>query len=498
MEVRRDRVAKSRAMRERPSVPWRRWVLLAAALLAIGPVGLVGAEASPLPPTAVVPTAPAELEPLWAFGPDDLHVVSTEQVSDRIVDVTFRTPALTDPTTARIILPTGYDPAADVRYPVLFLLHGGAGQYRDWSLNGAVELTADLPLITVLPDAGRSAWYTDWFNNGAGGPPMWETYHLGQLLPWVDQHFQTVGTRAGRAIAGLSSGGFGTMSYASRHPDHFVAAASFSGALDTNTPPVVAGKAIDGLAAQDGGLPGSLFGLRELHEVRWRGHNPWDLAENLRHLSLVVRAGNGMAGGEFGGGGPTDPGGFVLEKATYDMSVSFHERLVALDVDHVWDDYGAGTHTYAYWIDGLAKALPVFMDAFAEQRPDPSAFTYRSVEPTYDIFDWRVALDRPVVEFSELDVDPTGFALRGSGSATVTTAPAFVPNQPYDVLLTRADGSTEQRTVRADRSGRLTLDVPLGAANAVQQLFLPTHDSPLTTVHETRVDIARTKPGSGR
>ena len=478
-------------MRGRSSISWRRRVLLAAAVLILLPIGLIDANASaPTSGTPAVSLAPAELQPLWVYGPDDLEVVETQRVSDRIVDVTFETPALAAPTTARIILPAGYDPQADVRYPVLFLLHGGAGQYPDWSNNGAVELTADLPLITVLPDAGRSAWYTDWYNNGAGGTPMWETYHLGQLLPWVDQHYRTVGTRAGRAIAGLSSGGFGTMSYAGRHPDLFVAAASFSGALDTNTPPVVAGKAIDGLAAQDGGVPGSLFGLRETEEVRWRGHNPWDLAENLRPLSLVVRAGNGMAGGEFGGGGPTDPGGFFLERATHDMSVSFHERLVALDIDHVWDDYGAGTHSYPYWIDGLSKALPVFMDAFDEHRDDPAAFAYRSIEPAYDVFGWRVALDRPVVEFSELATNATGFVLRGSGSATVTTAPRFVPNQPYDVQLTRSDGSQEQRLVRADRSGRLTLDVPLGAANAVQQMFLPTHESPLTTVYETQVNIA--------
>ena len=211
---------------------------------------------------------------------------------------------------------------------------------------------------------------------------------------------------------------------------------------------------------------------------------------------MILPAGNGMAGGEFGGGGPADPGGFFLERATHDMSVSFHERLVALDIDHVWDDYGAGTHSYPYWIDGLSKAVPVFMDAFGEHRSDPTAFSYRSIEPAYDVFGWRVALDRPVVEFSELATNATGLVLRGSGSATVTTAPAFVPNQPYDVQLTRSDGSRENRVVRADRSGRLTLDVPLGAANVVQQMFLPTHESPLTTVYETQVSIARARVGA--
>lgn len=67
----------------------------------------------------------------------------------------------------------------------------------------------------------------------------------------------------------------------------------------------------------------------------------------------------------------------------------------------------------------------------------------------------------------------------------------FLPNQPYDLQLTSDHGTAEQRTIRADRSGRLTLDVPLGAANPLQQMFLPTHESPLMSVHETRVEIAR-------
>ena len=140
-------------MRAERATFWRRRVVLAVAVLAIGPIGLLDAQASPPEPPSV--TAPAELAPLWMYGPEDLELVSTEQVSDRLIDVTFRTPALDAPTTARIVLPAGYDPAADTRYPVLFLLHGGAGRYTDWADNGVVELTADLPLITVLPDAGR-------------------------------------------------------------------------------------------------------------------------------------------------------------------------------------------------------------------------------------------------------------------------------------------------------------------------------------------------------
>jgi hypothetical protein len=226
-----------------------------------------------------------------------------------------------------------------------------------------------------------------------------------------------------------------------------------------------------------------------VEEVRWRGSNPWDLASNLDDMELIVRAGNGMAGGEFGGGGPTDPVGLFLEKACYDMSVSFHQRLEDLAISHVWDDYGPGTHNYAYWRDGLAKTLPIFMGVFAEQRPDPSAFSYRSIEADYDIYDWRVELDRPVVEFSSLEVTTTGFSLTGSGSARVTTAARYEPGQAY-LVATEGDTSSSEGIAIADGEGRLTLDVSLGAPNPLQQQFTPTHESPATNVYSTMVTIS--------
>ncbi len=416
----------------------------------------------------------------------ELSLLSQTQVG-RQVDLRFSTPALAQSTTVRVLLPPNYDDSGQTRYPVLFLLHGGAADYRSWTNQGGIAhiLTQDLPLITVMPDAGRSAWYTDWYNNGLGGPPMWETYHITQLLPWIDEHFPTVGTRAGRAIAGLSSAGFGAMSYASRHPDLFVAAAAFSGAVDTNTPPILAGKIIDALALQDLGIPGSLFGLRETEEVRWRGHNPWDLADNLRDMSVTLRTGNGDAGGDFGGGGPADPGGAFLERSVYEQSVSMHNRLLTLGIDHTWDDYGPGTHNFAYWNRSLQRTLPTFMNVFAENRQDPRRFSYRSIESTYDIYGWTVTMDRPVVEFSALEgVSREGFTLSGSGDATVVSAPVYEPGGAYDVTV----GSTTMRQ-QANEEGRLTIAVPLGAASLVQQYFTPTGESPTTRVHETVVTI---------
>jgi S-formylglutathione hydrolase FrmB len=390
-------------------------------------------------------------------------------VPARVEDTTFSTPLLPRPTTVRVLLPESYDPSGATRYPVLYLLHGGAGGFRDWTAGGPSggdvrAATAGLDLIVVMPDGGRGGWYTDWFAPGLLGQPWWETWHIDHLIPWVDANYPTVADRSGRAIAGLSMGGFGAMSYAARHPDLFVAASSYSGAVNTNNPPFLASHVIDLISGLDGGLPGSLFGLRELEEVRWRGHNPWDLAENLRPLDLAVRTGNGSPGGAYGGSSHD-----LLEIAVHPMGVDLHQQLASLGIAHVWDDYGPGAHSWPYWNRDLRLDLPRFMAAFARHDPPPASVTYTSIEAGYEVFDWRVRVQRPVVEFSTLrDAGAGGFTLTGSGAFVVVTPAGYEPGAGYLVSVGPRSGCRF-----ADAEGRLTIDVGLGRGNLVKQALVP-------------------------
>src|SRR5207302_11234669 len=155
----------------------------------------------------------------------------------RVTDLTFTSTALGGPVHVDVLLPPGYCPASTARYPVLYLLHGHGGHYSDWVNHGVDGVVGDLPAIVVMPDGGYDGFYSDWYGSDLDGhspepPPAWETFHLRELLPWVDATYRTIPDRAHRAVAGLSMGGLGAMTYAAHRPDLFVAAGSFSGFLE--------------------------------------------------------------------------------------------------------------------------------------------------------------------------------------------------------------------------------------------------------------------------
>ena len=368
---------------------------------------------------------------------------------DRQHDHVLVTPLLDAPADVRVLVPDDYDPALD--YPVLYLLHGGVGSSVDWTAVGnAAAITAPYDVIVVMPDAGGGGWYSDWHNQGRGGAPMWESFHIGELIDWVDATYSTIPDRSGRALAGLSMGGFGAMSYAARHPDLFVAAASFSGALDpVHATPGGFDVVQDAAVLSDRALPTSVWGPRATELTRWMAHNPTDLAVNLRGLELFVRTGNGRVG--YG----IDP----LEYGCWKMSTSFHDALRAEGIDHHFDDYGPGGHTWDRWAEGLALAMPVLMDTFEDPPAPPSSVTYTAAEPHYDVFGWDVAFDRTTLAFSTLrDADASGFELEGSGAATVTTPAFYAPGSAHTVTVAGTPS-----VVTADGGGRLTIAVPLQA-----------------------------------
>ena len=80
---------------------------------------------------------------------------------------------------------------------MLYLLHGTSGGAADWTtMGGAEQTTAGLPLIVVMPDIAidddGGGWCTDWTRPGPTAGREWETFHIDQLIPWVDHDLRTI------------------------------------------------------------------------------------------------------------------------------------------------------------------------------------------------------------------------------------------------------------------------------------------------------------------
>lgn len=281
----------------------------------------------------------------------------TRQVwlSDRLVDLRVKSDALLRPEGLRILLPDGYDAERADRYPVLYLLHGGLGGFRDWTDAGQVPaLTAGVELIVVMPSGGVGGWYRDWHNFGRGGKPRWERFHTEQLIEWVDGQMATRAERSGRAIAGQSMGGFGALSYAARHPDRFAAAVSFSGAVNTRFPLVRSLICVSSLAHRR--PPFAINALPGIGRADWDAHNPWSLAESLRGIHVAITTGNGRPTRwrRAGDARPKD----LQEHQVRAMTISLHERLDKLGIDHTFRDYGNIGHTFENWRRAFVDELP--------------------------------------------------------------------------------------------------------------------------------------------
>jgi S-formylglutathione hydrolase FrmB len=290
----------------------------------------------------------------------EFGVAGPERAGSRQLDFRFTTPSLTGEAGVRVLLPVGYRESRR-RYPVLYLLHGAGGDEKTWTWVGrAAKSTKRHQVIVVMPDGGAEGFYSDWFNGGEGGPPQWESFHIGELIPWVDGRFRTRKGRRYRAVAGVSMGGFGALAYAARHPRLFANATSISGPMDTSYEPVrqaVENVTVDGEPA--------VWGPFETERERWRAHNPLELADRLRGVDVLLYTGNGQAGGRYAS--PPDPG----EAQIAETNLRLNARLNELGVRHLLRTYrGAHTMQYAGW--ALSKALPRIVKDLAGGRPPKS------------------------------------------------------------------------------------------------------------------------------
>jgi S-formylglutathione hydrolase FrmB len=136
-----------------------------------------------------------------------------------------------------IDLPADYA-SSTRRYPALYFLHGLFGNDHRWIDRGGKEifdrLTADGSIgqfIVVLPNGGET-----FYINSEDGKDRYEDFFIHELVPFIDHHYRTIGTKDARGVAGLSMGGYGALHLAMRHSDLFGSVAATSAVLIDRLP----------------------------------------------------------------------------------------------------------------------------------------------------------------------------------------------------------------------------------------------------------------------
>jgi diacylglycerol O-acyltransferase / trehalose O-mycolyltransferase len=181
-------------------------------------------------PTVGISQTPTPSPPETASassGTTQARVVNRMHVDGRMWDLLIYSPAVgREVYVRRLLLPARYETARGQRWPVLYLLHGCCDDYTSWTRSTDIEeRTRNLDALVVMPDGGRTGFYSNWRSG-----PAWETFHVSELAEVLTDNYRA---RDRRVIAGLSMGGLGALDYAARNPGLFAVAASFSGIVHT-------------------------------------------------------------------------------------------------------------------------------------------------------------------------------------------------------------------------------------------------------------------------
>jgi len=136
-----------------------------------------------------------------------------------------------------VYLPEGYA-AGNHEYPVIYFLIGEKYNHPSYGqifsvLDDLIQREMILPIILVIPDGTVPPYLSSVYTN-SDLYGNFEDFIAYDLVDFIDSNYRTIPDQKKRSIMGHSTGGYGAMKLALKHPDIFSGIASHSGELDLN------------------------------------------------------------------------------------------------------------------------------------------------------------------------------------------------------------------------------------------------------------------------
>jgi len=182
-------------------------------------------------------SAPSTIPASTASKPSDKGRLEIGQITSQALANNL----IGDPATReyRVYLPPSYD-STDIRYPVVYALHGYVGDNREflrmpYDLEELLKVDEVQEMIFVFVDGSNYFKGSLYLSSPTIGD--YESYIVSELVDHIDDNYRTLSNRDSRGIIGCSMGGDGAAHLALKYPDVFSVAVPMSGLYDNELDP---------------------------------------------------------------------------------------------------------------------------------------------------------------------------------------------------------------------------------------------------------------------
>lgn len=354
----------------------------------------------------------------------------------------------------RIFLPPGYSENSEKHYPVIYFFHGFMGRYNGpygtdpngdmesryydaWtgnvklcgpdSLDNIEEFVKNNEVIVAKWDGYVANQWPRPYDVGPVKDDIQFVDYFPEFVNYIDANYRTIPSREGRAVSGLSMGGFMSLFVSSKYP-HLISSASFFN-------------------------PGAAFSIGNKSMQVYTEFK--DLAIN--YTGLPIRMHIGLKD--------------FLRQSNFELDATFKQHGLSYESWQYGENYYDGFHTVA----NVEGQFDFHMKYFLNPPSKPDKWNHIDVYPEFSVWNYNVKSNRTKSGFCILkNVNKQGFnistrawlpdgPLYNDVTTTIVTDSIYQKSADYFVEVMNIDDQTiVSQVVKSDDSGRLTITVNSG------------------------------------